>query len=546
MPDTSKEVQDFLKRRQTLKSRRMNFESTWQELAEVLNPRRADFTWQRVAGERRTDNVYDSVPMQARRSLATAIDGLVKPKAEEWFRIVTDEPEVNEDDEARRWLDEAKRRMRNAIYNPAARFIQRTGEVDNDLVTFGTASLFIGEARETGRLIFRSHHLRDVLIAENDDGVVDTIFLTIPFTARQAIQRFGEENVGSHINDLVKQDPDKEVELLQVVQPREERDYRRRDARSLPFASCVLDVRGEHKIAESGFHEFPFAVPRWDTASGEVYGRSPGMIALPDAETLQAMGKTLLIGGQRRVDPPLWVTHDGVLSPVRTFPGGITTIDGRAMRELGRQPFGELTSGAEIPIGREMQNDTREQVWAAFFRNVLFLPQDQVRRTATEVLERKEEMLRAIGPVFGQLESDYIRPIVERTFAIMLRAGAFPEPPDILRGRDVQFIFESPVARARRQVEAAAFARSMELVAPLLPYQPQMLDHIDGDAIVRDMPEMGGFPIRWIKPEDRVAAQRQQRAEAQQAREMIAQGAEVATAASKVVPLFQQEEQGAA
>ena len=50
-----------------------------------------------------------------------------------------------------------------------------------------------------------------------------------------------------------------------------------------------------------------------------------------------------------------------------------------------------------------------------------------------EVLERKEEFIRTIGPVFGRLESDYIGQVVERGFNILLRAGAFPEPPEALR-----------------------------------------------------------------------------------------------------------------
>lgn len=539
------EVQDLLQRRKTLQSRRQLLDQTFQELAEVLHPRRADFTLaSRVAGERRVDNIFDSVPMQARRSLATAIDGLVKPKTERWFRIVPSDRDLAEDEDVKRWLEDAEQRMRKAIYNKNARFIQRTGEVDNDLVTFGTGILFIGETSGLNQLIFRSTHLRDALIAENSDGVVDTIFINLKMTVRQAAQRFGEDNLGDEAKDLLKADrPDEEIELIQVVMPREDRDSRRRDARNLPFASVVLDVKSEKKVAESGFHEFPFAVPRWDTSSGEIYGRSPGMIALPDAESLQAMGKTLLIGGQRAVDPPLWVTHDGVLSAVRTFPGGITVVDGRSMRDLGRQPFGDLTGGADVPIGREMQNDTREQVWAAFFRDVLFLPQDAVRRTATEVLERKEEMLRAIGPVFGQLESDYIGHIVERVFSIMIRAGAFTEPPDVLKGRDVEFEFESPVARARRQVEAAAFSRAMELIAPLAQVQPQMLENLDGDAIVRDLPDLGGFPMRWLRREEIVAALREQRQQAEQANEAVAQGEQIASAVGKVAPLFQEQPQ---
>ena len=56
-------------------------------------------------------------------------------------------------------------------------------------------------------------------------------------------------------------------------------------ARNLPFADLVIEVDAKHQVAEAGFHEMPYIVPRWDTSSGEDYGRSPGMIALPDASS---------------------------------------------------------------------------------------------------------------------------------------------------------------------------------------------------------------------------------------------------------------------
>src|SRR3546814_11589953 len=114
-------------------------------------------------------------------------------------------------------------------------------------------------------------------------------------------------------------------------------------------------------VSESGYQEFPFAVPRWDTSSGEVYGRSPGMIALPDANTLQQMGKTLLVAGHKAVDPPLLVGDDSVLGTPKTFPGGITTFDMQAARDLGRIPIEPLQTGFHLPPGRALQKDARDK-----------------------------------------------------------------------------------------------------------------------------------------------------------------------------------------
>lgn len=534
-------VADLLARHKKLKAARRTWEQTWQELAEVLLPRRADFTVETtIDGERRTDNIYDSVPMQARRSLASAIDSLMMPRNVQWFHVRPRNEDLTADEEVMRWSELVSKRMFNAIYAKEARFIQRSGEIINDLVTFGTGVIFIGETKRPGNVLFRSFHLRDTLICESSEGIVDTVMITMKLSARQAAQRYGEENLGEKARDALRAGKtDQPFDYLWVVQPREDADRTKLGAMNMPWASIVIECESETKVRESGFEEFPFAVPRWDTTSGEIYGRSPGMLALPDAETLQAMGKTLLVAGQRATDPPLWVLGDGLMSAARTFPGGITYIDGAVARQFGRVPVGELQTSAQIPVGREMQNDLREQIWGAFFRNVLQLPVNAPRMTATEIIERKEEMLRSVGPVFGQLETDYPAVLTERVFGIMFRAGAFPPPPEALLGQDVDFRFESPILRAKNQIETVGLARQLETLALLIQSQPEMMDNFDGDVIARATPLAGGFPHNWLVPVEQRDAQRQARAEREQAMQQAEMANQIGGAVGKVAPLLQ-------
>ena len=523
--EVSRDVQDLLGRFRGLKAERQVWESHWQDLAEVFLPRRSDFTLSQQPGSKRSERIFDGTPMLARRGLAAAIDGLLKPKTSRWFGVKTDDPDLEADESVKRWLELAEARLWSAIYDPRAGFVKRSAEVDDDLVTFGTGLLFVGEGRSLDRLLFRSAHLKNALIAEGAEGDVDTVFLWLELSARQAAERFGRERLGPKTREALEgpaAKPDRRFGFLQVVLPRRERDPRRVDAGNLPFASLVIDVESQHLVGEGGYHEFPFAVPRWDTASGELYGRSPAMLALPDANSLQEMGKTLLVAGHKATDPPLLAADDSILGAIKTFPGGITYFDAEAARSLGRLPVTPLTTGANIPLGREMQNDTREQIWQAFFRNVLQLPLDAARMTATEVLERKDEFLRTVGPVFGRLEADYPAVIVERAFGLLDRAGALPPRPERLRGRRLRFTFASPVEQARRQVEAAGAARAVELLAPFVSAQPEIMDHFDGDAIARDTPEVFGLPQAWLRPSDGVESLRAGRAQAQQAAALAA------------------------
>lgn len=533
------EVKDHLDRWRSLRKSASQWHNLWQELADVLLPVRANIVDQREPGHSRTTEIYDGTPMQARRGLATALDSLLKPKTSRWFHVRATDDDLNEDDEAKEWLQDVEERMWAAIYGRSARFIQRSGEVDNDLITFGTGALFIGESSRMNGLTFRSIHPKNIAIAENSDGVVDTMWVSMMLTPRQAEQKWGEDNLGAKTREALKSEKSRETvfEFVHGVFPRGERDPRRGDNLNLAFASVVIDVKSEHIVEESGFAEFPFAVPRWETSTGEVYGRSPGMIALPDAKTLQAMGKTLLVAGQKATDPPLWMLDDAVVGVPRTFPGGVTVIDSEATRNFGREPFGAMNFGKNIPLGEEMQADVRRQIEAAFFRNVFQLPVEGPQMTATEVLERKEEFVRSIGPVFGQLESDYIGHVAERVFGIMFRAGAFLPPPEVLQGREVRFEFQSPIQQARKQIDAMSASQSLNIMAPFIEADPSIMDNFDGDEIVRDLPDATGFPMEWLRSEQDVARIRQQRAEQVRQRQALEAGRELSETGKNIASM---------
>jgi hypothetical protein len=255
------------------------------------------------------------------------------------------------------------------------------------------------------------------------------------------------------------------------------------------------------------------------------------MIALPDSATLQAMGETILVSGQRAADPPLMVPNDGAFNEINTFPGAVSYYDVEIARDLGGNPFFPLQSGANLPITRDMQLDSREQVMRAFFKNVLNLPLGGPQMTATEVIQRKEEFIREIGPVFGRFETDYTAPMIQRSFNIMLRAGAFGEIPEILQGQSVKFVFESPVNKVKQQIKAQAAKQWVAEQLELGQIMPEAIDHINVDGYSKVTHEADGVPNEVKNPQEMVDEKRQQRAE-QMAREQqmsdLERGANVA------------------
>ena len=505
-------IQETLREFGKLESGRRVWDSHFQDLADVLWPGLASITRQTTPGERRTDQIYDGTPMLAVRGLVSAIDGMLKPKTSRWMSIRAADDGLNELDVAKAWLEQATDIMFREFYRPRARFIQASGETDRSLVVLGSGTVFVSEPRDLNGLLFRSLPLRDTFYVENADGIVDTIYWRTEWPAYKAEQMWGRDKLGAETRRALEEKRgDAAFKFLQVIRPRSKRDHERRDASNMPWQYQAIDVASSHIVEESGFMEWPFATPRWDTESGETYGRSPGMLALPDSRTLQQQGKTILKAGHMAVEPPLMAPHESIVRGPSLVPGGITYYNAAALRNAGlRDPIRPLFTGAQIPLAREMQQDVREQIFAAFFRNVLNLPVDGPAMTATEVIERKEEFVRTIGPVFGRLEADYMAPMVERAFGILLRQGKFPEPPPELQGQEVRFEFASPVEKVRRQLDTMNAVRTIEMISPFVQADPAVMDNFNGDEIARDAAEFNSMPQRWLKPREQVEAEREQ------------------------------------
>lgn len=508
-------IEAVIRRAREVRSRQQVWHPHWDDLARVMVPRLLGFSETVVEGVSRTEEIYDGTPMRASRGLANAIGGLLRPEGEKWFFVRADQ---DADDAGMRWLEDSESRLRAAFDNPKARMRQTLGETDLGLVVFGTAPFFLGEAAAMDHLLFRSVPLRDAAIDWGEENDLLALYRFRRLTVRQAEKRFGEENLGSRARELLRAKKlDERLTYIHAVAPREDRIVGGILARNLPIASLWIEEESKHVVEESGFHEFPYIVPRMETAPDEDYGRSPGMIALPDANTLQAMGETILVAGQRAADPPIFAPNDGAFQTPNTFPGGISYYDAALAAKIGRNPIFAMDTGTNLPISRDMQLDVREQVFAAFFRNVLNLPVDGPEMTATEVIQRREEFIREIGPMFGRLESDYTAPVVERGFMLMLRAGQFGPIPPSLAGRNIRFEYESPVKRIRQQIEAAAARMLKDEVLTIAAIKPEAMDVFDEEAYLRFVGEASKVPSVLLRSPEAVAARRAARAEAEQA-----------------------------
>ena len=489
-----------------LESQRANWDSHYQELADYMLPRKADIVRKRARGEKRMELIFDGTALQSVDLLASSLHGMLTSGATPWFHLTLKDDELGRDEEVQAWLEDTSSRMMRAI--TMSNFETEVHEMYVDLVVFGTGCMFVEMDKKSMR--FSTRHISEFYVAEDQYGIVDTVFRKYRLPARQAVQRFGIEKVGKFIQKTFEKKPDEEVVVLHCVMPRKERDPTKQDNKNMPFASMYICMETKMVMQESGFQEFPYVVPRFLKATGEVMGRSPAMVALPDVKMLNLMSKTIIQAAQKLIDPPLLVPDDGFLLPVRTQPGGLNFF-----RSGTRDTITPLNTGANIPIGLNMEEQRRAAIRSAFYVDQL-LTGGSPNMTATEVVQRQEERMRVIGPVLGRLMNEMLRPMIDRVFALMLRADMLAPPPEILQGLDVDVEYVSPLARAQKSSSLNSTMKALEILLPLAQALP-VADHINADGLVNHIMDSLGVPKKVVKPQSEVDASREEQAAQQQA-----------------------------
>ena len=143
--------------------------------------------------------------------------------------------------------------------------------------------------------------------------------------------------------------------------------------------------------------------------------------------------------------------------------------------------------------------------------------------TATEVQVRYERMQRMLGPTAGRLQTDFLAPMIERTFMILLRAGQFPEQPSAVVGAELDIEYVGPLPRAQKSETAFGIEQFLASLAAMAEVFPEALDLPDIDDLIRTLAELRGVPASGLKGVDELQAMRDERRQAQEQAMQLAQ-----------------------
>lgn len=491
----------------TLKGERSTLDQHVQEIFDYMLPRKATVTTTKTEGEKRSIFVLDNTGIYCLELLAGQLHGLLTNPNAMWFELTTGVQAIDFQDDVRLWLQKTTKDIHNVLNN--SNFQTEVHELYIDEVSAGTACMYSEE--DTKDVVrFSTKFFGEYYIDEDSQGRVNQLYRVWKWKAPQIVEEFGIENVSKKVIAAFEKGEDHKFEIIHACYPKNIVDAK--STEGFQHISQYILSEDEFELRTEGYREFPYVVPRWSKGTGEKYGRSPAMVALPEVKTLNKMAETMLIGAQKVVDPPLQMPDDGFVLPIITSPGGINYR--RAGSEDRIEP---IFNDTRIDFGYEAMKEKRVRIREAFFVDQLMLQQGP-QMTATEVLQRTEEKMRLLGPMLGRQQSEFLRPLIDRVFNIMLRRGIIDKRliPPALKGRTIDVRYSSLIAKTQRLADGQNIMRTLQAATPFINLDPGVADNFNGDMALRVLGEIYGLPQQVLRDAKDVQKIRAEKAKAQQ------------------------------
>ena len=221
------DIKSIVTRAETLftSEERQNTDSVWSDLSEfMLNNQYGAFKGQGVTGvptnnaistapgSRRTRRIFDSTALQAVQDLASAFQGTLTNPATVWSKLRFQQDDLNNDEESVAWLEETNRIMHNKFNE--SNFDTESSKAYQSLVSLANMALFFEQDGEDFR--FTSLHMGQIVIAEDKNSVVDTVYRKFSLTAKQAFEKWGA-NLHSNILKVLEKTPDQQSDLVEIL-----------------------------------------------------------------------------------------------------------------------------------------------------------------------------------------------------------------------------------------------------------------------------------------------------------------------------------------
>ena len=452
-------VSQLMKRYQAAKVRKEQWESVYEDCYRFALPNRnlyEGYFEGKTVGQNKMADVFDSTAISSTQRFANRIQSGLFPPQTDWCRLEpgNDIPDQNKG-EVQEVLDAYLEKMFSVIRT--SNFDLAMGEFLLDLCV-GTAVMLIQEGDEMTPIRYTSIPMYLVCFEEGANGQVENVYRTLRLKAEQILIQFPDAQLNETLKRKVKENPIEEIDFLEATV---------KDLETGKFSYCIIYKQEKLKVVERELKYSPWVVSRYMKAAGEVYGRGPLTVAIPDIKTLNKTKELLLKNSSLSIAGVYTAADDGVLNPntVVLKPGAIIPVarnggpQGESLRPLSRSGDPQLS---QIVIDQLQMSIKKILLDESIPRD------DMSARSATEIQQRIQELAQNLGSAFGRLITEVMTPIVQRTLQIM-DAQNLIELPLKVNGLEVKIKPVSPIAQSQNNQDINNVIQFAQIVSQLGP-----------------------------------------------------------------------------
>lgn len=263
--------------------------------------------------------LLDSTATDSVRMLASSVLSNLTPPNTLWFDLAVEE--FDDDAETplsvKKWLKTVAKILHTKIHS--SNYDSEAMSFVEHVLIAGMAGLYI-ELKEN-RLRFEVWPLNHLYVQETLNlGYIDTVYRQFHYTVQEAVLEFGLNSLPqamreAYADEKKRHDP-KTYRFIVGIRPRIKNGKQSQGttARNLPWESIWVSGCG-CVVRESGFHEMPVIVPRWQAIPDTDYARGPVSDALPDIKSLNKVQEAMLLNMDMHVSPMYKIKDDGVINP---------------------------------------------------------------------------------------------------------------------------------------------------------------------------------------------------------------------------------------
>lgn len=467
------------------RSRRDSFSSVINDCYEFALPlRQRNYMTGRQAPPD-VDRLFDSTAVTAIQGLASQTLDDVWPADQTPFELKAG-PAVEDDkrEAVDRNLAEISRLIIEAINNSNFRSAGHEALLD---YCIGTGILLVEAGDAIRPVNFRAIPLTECVLDAGPNGEVDALFMPRKIQLGHLEQLWPLATIPDELRERMAREPAAEVDILEVL----ERDWSAR-GREVWVQWVLWSERNDrHGVLleerSEGVGACPFLAPSFTRASGEVMGRGPVMMALPDIRVVNKLQELMLEHADLALSGIWLADDDGVINPDTAFlePGAIIPRAAGAGKGLEN-----VAPTGDFRVGQMQLDQLRASIKEALYVNDLG-DITKTPKSATEIAQRTADRARRLTGAYGRLLTEFLFPLVSRVWWLLKRAQGMGDLPPV-DGDQIKVRPLSPLTRAQAQDDILRHVNFLQTIAGLLGPQAPMLV-ADTDALVKYLADKMGF-----------------------------------------------------